>query len=202
MTIGQVTGEEIDPVEAKKQLRRAGKKIRSRIVKTSGAEVAQSLARHGLDFCKPFPGSVISGFAPFGEELDTVPLMTRLIEEGATMSLPVMVAKAQPLIFREWKPGDEMKEAMWGIMEPRDEAPEAIPDVLLVPLLAFDARGYRIGYGGGFYDRTIAGLRAKKTIITVGIAVDEMRVEAVPHDGYDEKVDWVLTQSGPIRCNG
>ena len=71
---------------------------------------------------------------------------------------------------------------------------------MLVPLLAFDARGYRIGYGGGFYDRTIAQLRNQKPVLTIGIAFDEQRVESVPHVDYDQRLDWVLTPSGPLRC--
>lgn len=160
------------------------------------------MAKHGLDFCQPAQGSVVSGFAAFGEELDATPLMVRLRNEGHPLALPVMVGKAKPLIFRAWKPGDPMKEAMWGIMEPCDEAPLAVPDVLLVPLLAFDRRGYRVGYGGGFYDRTIAGLRASKPIVTVGLALDELEVPAVPNDEFDQRLDWVLTPSGPIRCHG
>lgn len=200
MTFTDVNLDDQELREAKKQLRLAGKKTRARVVLKSGAEVAQRLAEHGLSFCQPAPGSVVSGFAPFGEELDATPLMLRLMDEGCTLALPVMVGKAKPLIFRAWKPGDDMKEAMWGIMEPRDDAPVAIPDVVLVPLLAFDTRGYRVGYGGGFYDRTLAELKAKKSVVTVGLALDEMKVDAVPHDNYDQRVDWVLTPSGPIRC--
>jgi 5-formyltetrahydrofolate cyclo-ligase len=76
------------------------------------------------------------------------------------------------------------------------------PDVVLVPLLAFDAQGFRLGYGGGFYDRTLARLRAIKPVVAVGVAYDELKVDAVPHRSYDERLDWVLTPSGPQRCSG
>ena len=89
---------------------------------------------------------------------------------------------------------------MWGIGEPLPSAPVLEPDVMLVPLLAFDARGYRLGYGGGFYDRTIAQLRNQKPVLTIGVAFDEQRVDAVPHVDYDQRLDWVLTPSGPLRC--
>jgi 5-formyltetrahydrofolate cyclo-ligase len=75
------------------------------------------------------------------------------------------------------------------------------PDILLVPLLAFDAAGWRLGYGGGFYDRTLKGLRARKSVVAIGIAFDEQQVDAVPHLDYDERIDWVLTPSGPILCH-
>lgn len=93
-----------------------------------------------------------------------------------------------------------MAPAAWGIAEPLDDKPEVDPDVVLVPLLAFDARGHRLGYGGGFYDRTLNRLRKSKRIVAVGLAYDEQRVDEVPVESYDEKLDWVLTPSGPQKC--
>jgi len=107
----------------------------------------------------------------------------------------------RPLILRAWAPGDELAETTWGIREPLASSPEVFPDVVLVPLLVFDAAGYRLGYGGGFYDRTLASLRRRKPMIAVGLAYDEQRIDAVPHCDYDERLDWVLTPSGPLRCN-
>ncbi len=113
-----------------------------------------------------------------------------------------MQGKGRPLKFRAWAPGDAMGSAQWGIAEPLPDKPEVYPDVVLVPLLAFDADGYRLGYGGGFYDRSLQNLRAKKPVIAVGIGYDELRIDAVPHLDYDERLDWVLTPSGPLRCSG
>ena len=95
-----------------------------------------------------------------------------------------------------------MGKVQWGIAEPLPDKPVLEPDVVLVPLLAFDATGYRLGYGGGFYDRTLARLRAIKPVVAVGIAYDELKVDAVPHLDYDQRLDWVLTPSGPLRCSG
>jgi len=103
-------------------------------------------------------------------------------------------------VFRACAPGDALQERMWGIREPLPEKPEVLPDVLLVPLLAVDAEGWRLGYGGGFYDRTLRALRAVKCLTAIGIAFDEQKVDAVPHLDYDEPLDWVLTPSGPMRC--
>jgi 5-formyltetrahydrofolate cyclo-ligase len=89
---------------------------------------------------------------------------------------------------------------VWDIPQPKADKPELEPEILLVPLLAFDAQGRRLGYGGGFYDRTLAGLRARKAIVAVGLAYDEQKVDAVPHLDYDQRLDWVLTPSGPMRC--
>jgi len=105
-----------------------------------------------------------------------------------------------PLVFRAWQPGDEMATVAWGIREPLASRAELQPDVLLVPLLAFDRRGFRLGYGGGFYDRSLEALRRLKPVVAVGIAFDEQHMDAVPHLDYDQPLDWVLTPSGPIQC--
>jgi 5-formyltetrahydrofolate cyclo-ligase len=143
---------------------------------------------------------VVSAFASLPEELNVWPLLRRLHGQGYRLALPVMQGKGEPLLFRAWAPGDAMDKAVWGIPEPTSDKPEREPDIVLVPLLAFDIRGGRLGYGGGFYDRTLAGLRARKRIVAVGLAYDEQQVDAVPHLDYDQRLDWVLTPSGPIRC--
>jgi 5-formyltetrahydrofolate cyclo-ligase len=160
------------------------------------------LAEHGIGFAKPAPGAIVSGFSAIKDEIDAGPLLRRLAREGFQLALPVMQGKGKPLLFRAWVPGDAMAPATWGIAEPLPSRPVLEPDIVLVPLLAFDAKGYRLGYGGGFYDRTLAGLRARKGIVTIGIAYDEQRIDAVPHHGYDQPIDWVLTPSGPLRCSG
>jgi len=116
--------------------------------------------------------------------------------------MPVMQGRTRPLLFRAWAPGDAMDRAVWGIAEPKADRAELEPDVLIVPLLAFDRRGWRLGYGGGFYDRTLRHLRARKAVTAVGIAFDEQEVDAVPHLDYDERLDWVLTPSAPVQCTG
>jgi 5-formyltetrahydrofolate cyclo-ligase len=166
-------------------------------VAEQGAGLVAGLRRQvGLDDGQ----GVVSGFASLPEELNVWPLLRRLHREGFRLALPVMQGKLKPLLFRAWAPGDAMVKAVWGIPEPKAGKAVLEPDILLVPLLAFDAEGRRLGYGGGFYDRTLAGLRARKSITAVGLAYDEQRVDAVPHLDYDQRLDWVLTPSGPIRC--
>jgi 5-formyltetrahydrofolate cyclo-ligase len=143
---------------------------------------------------------VVSGFASMPDELNVWPLLRRLRGADILLALPVVEGKGRPLVFRAWAPGDAMDKGVWGIPQPKADKPVLEPDILLVPLLAFDRRGGRLGYGGGFYDRTLAGLRARKPIAAVGLAYDEQQVDAVPHLDYDERLDWVLTPSGPIRC--
>jgi 5-formyltetrahydrofolate cyclo-ligase len=145
---------------------------------------------------------VVSGFASLPDEFRLWPVLRALSGQGYRLALPVMQGKGKPLIFRAWSPGDAMDSGVWGIAEPKADKAVLEPDTLLVPLLAFDAEGWRLGYGGGFYDRTLRGLRARKSVVAVGIAFDEQRVDAVPHLDYDERLDWVLTPSGPIRVGG
>ena len=166
-----------------------------------GQAAGEGLARHGLGFLTLTPGAALSGFSAIRDEIDPAPLLKCLAEAGYRLALPVMQGKGQPLLFRAWTPGDAMSPAQWGIAEPLADKPVIEPDVVLVPLLAFDAHGYRLGYGGGFYDRTLLRLRAAKPVVAVGIAYDELKVDAVPHLDYDQRLDWVLTPSGPLRCS-
>jgi 5-formyltetrahydrofolate cyclo-ligase len=167
-----------------------------------GATTGELLAAHGLSFLQIAPGAVVSGFSAIRDEIDPAALLARLGGEGYRLCLPVMQGKGLPLVFRAWSRGDAMGKVQWGIAEPLPDKPVLEPDVVLVPLLAFDATGYRLGYGGGFYDRTLARLRAIKPVVAVGVAYDELKVDAVPHQVYDQPLDWVLTPSGPLRCLG
>lgn len=193
------TSDDIDAL--KRDMRRSAKALRDEVFARAGAAAGEQLAQHGLGFASVKPPAVVSGFFPFRAEIDARPLMSRLLAEGYELALPVMEGKGKPLIFRRWKPGDEMAEAKWGIQEPLPDAPVVEPDILLGPLLAFDRAGYRLGYGGGFYDRTLQKLRASKPVVSIGLAFGEQQVDAVPHLDYDERVDWVLTPDGPIRCS-
>ena len=166
------------------------------------ATAKHELAQRGLPFASAPPQSVISGFFPYKSEISTLPLLTRLHEDGWKLAMPVVMGEGLPLTFRIWAPGEPTVSGIWNIPVPAETSPEVLPDVLLVPMLAFDAKGYRLGYGGGFYDRSLERLRAVKPIIAVGIAYDEQRVDGVPHLAYDQPLDWVLTPSGPLRCAG
>ncbi len=154
----------------------------------------------------PFPAqpspdfNCVSGFYPYGSEIDTRQLLGKLAGEGWTTALPIVVAKAQPLIFRRWLAGEPLELGAMKISVPLASAPLIEPDVLLVPLLAFDKAGYRLGYGGGFYDATLAALRAKKTIIAIGVAYAGQEVEHVPREAYDMKLDYVMTELGIVKC--
>lgn len=192
--------ESADIIEEKRALRARIKRWRAGLGAAAVARAADAAAAYGLDFLHLQGPAVVSGFAPLPDEFRIWPLLRRLHSEGHRLVLPVMQGKAKPLLFRAWAPGDAMDRAVWGISEPKADKPALEPEVLLVPLLAFDRRGWRLGYGGGFYDRTLADLRGRKRIAAVGLGWDEQLIDAVPRLDYDQRLDWVLTPSGPLRC--
>ena len=140
------------------------------------------------------PGVVVSGFSPIRTEINPMPLLRRLEAVGASLALPVVAGKGQPLIMRAYTFGQELNAGVWGIGEPKDDAPQVDPDILIVPLAAFDRRGNRIGHGAGYYDMTIARLRALKPIVAVGIAYAAQEVAEVPITERDARLDLVLTE--------
>lgn len=188
-------------LEQKQALRVRAKADRAKLLPAQKAAAANAVAELGLSFLPPLsPSATVSGFAPLADEFRLWPLLRRLAADGVALALPVMQGKGKPLLFRAWQPGDQTAPGVWGIAEPTPEKAQVEPDILLVPLLAFDLAGWRLGYGGGFYDRTLRRLRAMQPVLAVGIAFNEQRVDAVPHLDYDERLDWVLTPSGPLRC--
>lgn len=188
-------------VAVKVALRSAARIRRGLIAAAERARLAGDLA--GLDLAAVLgpPPRVISAFRSMGEELDTGPLLDRLHGLGYRLALPVMQGKGRPLLLRAWAPGDAMATVVWGIEEPTADKPALEPDVLLVPLLAFDRSGFRLGYGGGYYDRTLRALRARKSVRAIGLAFASQEVDAVPHLAYDERLDAVLTPGGIIDCS-
>jgi len=137
--------------------------------------------------------TVVSGFWPMAEELDIRPLMIELHNQGCQLALPVVVAKRQPLVFRAWRPGDPLEAGVFGTLHPSPKREAVEPDALIVPLLASDEEGWRLGYGGGFYDRTLEALRAKKIVTAVGVGFNAQLLPEVPHGPSDQRLDWLLT---------
>jgi len=140
------------------------------------------------------PGTIISGFMPLKSEINPLPLLQKLAETGARLALPAIAGRGKPLIMRAWEFGAPLDRGQWGIREPKPDAPEVAPDILLVPLLAFDRAGYRLGYGAGYYDMTIHRLRALKPVTAVGIAFAAQEVPKIPTTPRDERLDLVLTE--------
>jgi 5-formyltetrahydrofolate cyclo-ligase len=144
------------------------------------------------------PGVTVSGFMPLKSEINPLPLMQKLAEQGARLALPIVAGRGKPLVMRQWAWGEPLASGVWGIREPKPDAPQVDPDILLVPLLAFDRTGHRIGYGAGYYDMTIAELRAKKPVTAIGIAFAAQEIAAVPATPRDARLDLVLTEKEVI----
>ena len=148
------------------------------------------------------PGAIVSGFSPIKTEFNPVPLMRKLADAGAGLALPVVAGRGLPLIMRAWSFGEPLDSGVRGIREPKADAPEVAPDILLVPLLAFDRSGHRIGYGAGYYDMTIGKLRAMKPVVAVGIAFAAQEIASVPVTPRDARLDLVLTEHEIIDLRG
>ncbi|MFN4288837.1 MAG: 5-formyltetrahydrofolate cyclo-ligase [Brevundimonas sp.] len=133
---------------------------------------------------------------PMGSEMDTRPLAEALEAMSHDLALPVVEARAEPMVFRRWRLGDPLELDMAGCPAPLPLAAEVVPDIIMVPLLAFDARGYRLGQGGGYYDRTLAHLRAVRQPVAIGVAYGAQQVEAVPVEPFDQRLDGILTEDG------
>jgi 5-formyltetrahydrofolate cyclo-ligase len=140
------------------------------------------------------PGVIVSGFMPLKSEISPLPLMKKLAAGGAPLALPAIAGRGKPLVMRSWKFDEPLDRGQWDIREPKPDAAEVAPDILLVPLLAFDRSGHRIGYGAGYYDMTIAKLRAQKIVTAVGIAFAAQEVAKVPATERDVRLDLVLTE--------
>jgi 5-formyltetrahydrofolate cyclo-ligase len=148
------------------------------------------------------PGAIVSAFMPMQNEINPLPLMQKLAGAGARLALPRIVGRGHPLSMRAWTFGAPLERGQWGIREPLADAPEVDPDILLVPLLAFDRTGYRLGFGAGYYDMTITALRGRKTVVAAGIAFAAQEVPAVPRTERDARLDLVLTEREVIDLRG
>jgi len=179
--------------EEKNALRSAAFATRDALPAADRAAAAQTIA--GRPFPVPVPqGAVVSGYSPMKSEFNPVPLMRKLSDAGAHLALPVVAGRGRPLTMRTWSFGDELNSGVWGIREPKPDAPEVFPDILLVPLAAFDRHGHRIGYGAGYYDKTITRIRAMKPTLAIGVAFAAQEIEKVPATPFDARLDLVLTE--------
>ena len=172
---------------------------RRAVLRAATPDAAQRMARNFVDLIPIAPGAVVSAFVAIGEEADPAPLIELLRGKGHPIALPRVVRKGEKLAFHLYEPGAKLNPGVFGLSQPGKDWPEAVPDVLIVPLLAFDARGMRLGYGGGFYDRTLKDLRATRNLLAVGFAFAGQEVQDVPCRESDEPLDWVVTELGARR---
>jgi 5-formyltetrahydrofolate cyclo-ligase len=165
---------------------------RSRAAEAAGPKAALLIARRLLGDFVFMKGAIIAGYAAIGSEADPFPLMATLSGQGHPLCLPRTEGK--DLTFRSWKPGEPLTPGKMNVPEPALSARERRPDLLLVPLLAFDGDGYRLGYGAGYYDRYLSEHRRKRSIRAIGIAYAGQHVEKLPREEHDEPLDAVVTE--------
>ncbi len=156
----------------------------------AAAEGLLATLRREMPFETP---AVVSGFWPIKDEIDIRPLLIELFNVGCQLALPVVQGRGKPLLFRAWRPGDPLEAGVFGTLQPSARRETLEPDALIVPLLACDEEGWRLGYGGGFYDRTLGGLRARRNVTAVGVGFSAQLVPEVPHGPDDQRLDWLLT---------
>ncbi|MDR3528862.1 MAG: 5-formyltetrahydrofolate cyclo-ligase [Rhizomicrobium sp.] len=182
-------------MNAKTTLRKAAAERRCRLADPGFAErVASYAGALALG-----PSTLVSGYVAFRDEADPALLMQILAARGHALALPAITAKGEALRFHRWQQDDALAPHPYGVLEPHVSAEIVFPDVLLVPLLAFDASGHRLGYGGGYYDRTLEKLRAQKKVTAIGIAYAGQEIAAVPHGPHDQRLDAVLSETGLRR---
>lgn len=180
--------------QRKRALRASLREARTREAQQN-PKAGEALAFRFPDHVLAGRGEVVAGYAPMRDEIEPGGVMARCRAAGARLALPAAERGEGPLQFRIWAFGDPLIEDDFGVRAPSPDAEETFPDLVLVPLLGFDHFGGRIGYGAGHYDRTLAALRAKKSIVAAGLAYEVQRVARIPSEPHDQALDWIVTES-------
>ncbi len=185
--------------DPKRDLRAAARARRDAAHAVFGARIGPVLTANFMAAFSLGASDSVAGYATVNNEVDVVPLLAALAARGHATALPAVAARGQPLVFRSWRPGDALIPGYMNIPEPAPEAPEIVPAVVLVPLLAYDVTGHRLGYGGGYYDRTLAALRASGAVRAIGVAFSAQAVDSLPGAAHDQRLDAVITELGVTR---
>lgn len=192
----------IAPGFASKEILRLRMAAARREASKARPDAARHAARVFMDHAPLPPGAIVSLYHPMKDELDTKPLAEALLDRGFEIALPVTPKKRGRLTFRAFRDGDPLHPDRYGIMTPSEEAPEVRPMLIVTPLLAFARDGGRLGYGGGYYDRTLAALRAEGDILAVGFAYAAQEVGKLPMGKTDQFLDWIVTEREAIDARG
>ncbi|MBJ3786876.1 5-formyltetrahydrofolate cyclo-ligase [Devosia sediminis] len=185
---------ELNIDEAKAALRRQAHASRAALSDEDRADAAKIVAAYFFDQIAYEPEQVIAGYWKIRDEIDCQTILARLMDGGQTVVLPVVAGDDAPLDLRVWEADAPLYEAGFGTLAPSDLAPRAVPDLMLVPLLGFDGEGTRLGYGGGYYDRTLAALPRKPLLIGLAFAAQE--IPRIPREAHDVPLDAVITENG------
>jgi 5-formyltetrahydrofolate cyclo-ligase len=190
-----------DLVRRKASLRAAAVKRRAAIPGAYARQAAAAVAARVADELQIPAGATVAGYWPLAGELDPRPALARLRARGHRLALPRLSGRRQPLLFLAWDEGDELVPGTFDLREPHSARPPRLPDVVLAPLLAFDRRGGRLGYGMGYYDRTLEHLRAQgRRPLAIGMAFAAQEVDEVPVGPMDVLLDGVITERALHRC--
>jgi 5-formyltetrahydrofolate cyclo-ligase len=184
------------PLPTKADIRRNILSRRDLIAPPEAHAAALEIAGSGLALAARHvaSGGVVSAYWPIRSEMSPRPLIEALARAGFRTALPTMPGAGKPLHFRRWSPGDDLEKGPLGLSEPVHDAPEVEPDFVFAPLVAFDSKGRRIGYGGGNFDATLAFLRARKRIVAAGLAFASQEIDIVPAEPHDQRLDFVVTE--------
>ena len=185
----------MDVAETKKVLRAEALERRAELLK-SVPDASRHMAENFLAHIPMSGGTTVSAYVAIGEEADPAPLIRALRARGHAIALPRVVKKGAPLAFHLYAKDAPLMPGPFGLSEPAPDWPRTVPGVLVVPLLAFDGQGNRLGYGAGFYDRTLRELRVRGIVLAVGYALSGQEVANVPHHAGDERLDWIVTERG------
>lgn len=187
---------------SKSALRRHALARRDLIEPAEAHAAAEKIVGRALEIVrKSVPaGAVVSAYWPIRSEVSTRPLLEALAQAGYRIALPVMTAAAKPLHFRLWAPGDELAKGPLGLFEPLADSALVEPELMFVPLACFDARGHRVGYGGGNFDATLAARRGQRKVPAVGLAFADQEVDSIPHEAHDQRLDFVITETQVFEC--
>lgn len=180
----------------KQRLRAEARILRDGI--TPPENLSALLTAHFLHAVSPRPDAIIAGYWPKGRELDPRGLMQNLAARGHRIVLPVVTEGTRRLLFSAWEEGG-LTPGPYGLRQPDPARLHAVdPDIVLMPLLAFDDAGNRLGYGGGYYDATLADLRQRRPVTALGLAFSAQRMKALPHEPHDQKLDGIITEAGAM----
>jgi 5-formyltetrahydrofolate cyclo-ligase len=189
----------VNTSQAKARLRHKALERRATLDPAVRALFSERLKSEGLALAARGRSRIVAAFHPIRDEPDTLALLDALAQRGFVTALPITGARDEALSFRVWRPGDPTVTGQLRIPEPNQDGALVEPDLLFVPLAAFDRRGHRIGYGAGHYDRTLSRLRGERDVIAVGVAYSVCEVEAVPAEPHDEALDYILTETELVK---
>lgn len=179
---------------AKAEARKQAMAQRAALNSSERAEAAKAAAEHFFQKVDLTENQMVAAYWPIRDEIDAKPLLTRLMDSGQPVCLPVVMGEGKPLVFRQWEADAPLYEAGFGTLVPAETAPVVTPDLMIIPLLGFDKTGTRLGYGRGYYDRSIAAMKEKPVL--VGYAFSAQELDAIPREPHDVPLDYLITEAG------